>query len=190
AKETLPNISFDIADLETFTPKEPVDLFFSNAVLMLLPKQSLVETLTRLIENLSPGGVLAFQVPNTLSQPSHMALSQSFMQATRGAKTRPHVPQGRDEFLKAYELQNVLSPLCSDVDIWETRYFHKMESHQAIVEWIKGTALRPFLDPLSKSQRDGFLKDYLWRLRKFYPKQKDGTVLLPYLRLFVVATKA
>lgn len=191
AKETLPGLSFGIADLETFTPDEPVDLLFSNAVFQWLPGKTRVQTITRLVENLAPGGVLAFQVPNNLSEPSHVAMRDTaHAPDTPWAETLSRVNLGRDEFHTPSELHEALSPLCSDVDIWETRYFQTMESHEAIVEWVKGTGLRPFINPLSEAEREGYLKHYLVRIKELYPMQRDGTVLFPYPRLFVVATKA
>lgn len=191
ARETLPELSFDVADLEKFTPNEPVDLFFSNAVFQWLPGKTRIQIITHLVEKLSPGGVLAFQVPNNLSEPSHVAMRETAQaQNTPWAKTLSRVDLGRDEFHTASELHDALSPLCSDVDIWEVRYFHTMENHEAIVEWVKGTGLRPFINPLSESEREAYLQHYLGRIKELYPTQRNGTVLLPYPRLFVVATKA
>lgn len=191
AKETLPSHTFEIADLETFKPDGPVDLYFSNAVFQWLPGATRMQTITRLVSDLAPGGVLAFQVPNNLSEPSHVAMREAAtLPGAPWAKKLEHLGEGRDEFPTALELHDVLGPLCVEVDVWETKYFHVMESHEAIVEWVRGTGLRPFLEPLGEGEREGYLKEYLGRLREKYPKQKDGRVLLPYPRLFVVATKA
>lgn len=191
AKQTLPNHTFSIADLETFTPPGPVDLYFSNAVFQWLPGKARLQTITRLVEDLAPGGALAFQVPNNLSEPSHVAMREAAtIPNAPWAEKLAHLGQGRDAFPTACELHDALSPLCAEVDVWETRYFHVMESHEAIVEWVKGTGLRPFLEPLGEGEREGYLEEYLKRLRESYPTQRDGRVLLPYPRLFVVATKA
>lgn len=191
AKETLPDHSFEVADLEAFKPDGPVDLYFSNAVFQWLSGKTCLQTITRLVQDLASGGALAFQVPNNLSEPSHVAMSEAAtIPNAPWAKTLEHLKQGRDEVPTASELHDALSPLCSEVDVWETKYFHVMENHEAIVEWVKGTGLRPFVDPLSEGEKEGYLKEYLARLKEKYPSQKDGRVLLPYPRLFVVATKA
>ncbi|KAH7359378.1 S-adenosyl-L-methionine-dependent methyltransferase [Plectosphaerella cucumerina] len=191
AKETLPDVPFSIADLQTFRPDGPVDLLYSNAVFQWLPGHDRVRIITELVASLNPGGSLAFQVPNNLSQPSHAAMREAaFAPGTSWEATMRRANPGRDEFQTHVELYDALSPLCSTVDIWETKYFHTLENHEAIVEWVKGTGLRPFVDPLSDSEREGFLAEYLERLREAYPSQKDGKVLLPYPRLFVVATKS
>lgn len=191
AKETLPGVPFSIADLTTYHPDGPVDLLFSNAVFQWLPGDSRVSIIKNLVSSLSPGGSLAFQVPNNLSEPSHVAIREAaFAPGTPWEETMRRANPGRDEFQTPVELYDALSPLCSSIDIWETKYQHVLENHEAIVEWVKGTGLRPFIDPLSDAEREAYLKEYLARLKKAYPSQHDGKVLLPYPRLFVVATKA
>jgi trans-aconitate 2-methyltransferase len=97
---------------------------------------------------------------------------------------------GRDTFQSPQEIYDELKPLCSDVNVWHTHYYHSLENHEAVVEWVKGTGLRPYIDPLSATDRESFLEAYLGRLEKLYPKTIDGRVLLRYPRLFVVAVRA
>ena len=58
-----------------------------------------------------------------------------------------------------------------------------------VVEWLKGTGLRPFLDPLEAGEREDFLARYEAAIATAYPAEPDGTVLLPFPRLFFVATR-
>ncbi|KAJ3549128.1 hypothetical protein NM208_g647 [Fusarium decemcellulare] len=191
AKTTLPDVPFDVADLTTFKADGPVDLLFSNAVFQWLPGDSRIQILSRLIEQLSAGGSLAFQVPFNLSEPSHESMRETaFTPNTPWVETFKRTNPVRDEFPSPVELYDGMKPLCSELDIWKTTYYHVLENHEAIVEWVKGTGLRPFIDPLSDSVREEFLQSYLAKLRDAYPIQHDGKVLLPYPRLFVVATKA
>ena len=83
----------------------------------------------------------------------------------------------------------LLRPHAPHVDVWRTTYFHPLAGARAIVEWLKGTGLRPFLDPLEESERKAFLARYEEAIAKAYPAEADGTVLLPFPRLFVVATR-
>ena len=95
----------------------------------------------------------------------------------------------RDGFQSPQELYDLLKPVCSQVHVFETSYYHSLESHEAIIEWVKGTGLRPFLEPLVDGEQEAFLADYLRRLRAAYPVSFDGRVLLKYPRLFLVAVK-
>ncbi|KAH7129598.1 putative O-methyltransferase [Dactylonectria estremocensis] len=190
AKATLPGVSFDVADLEAFKPDGPVDVLFSNAVFQWLPSGRRIQIITQLLEHLSVGGTLAFQIPFNMSEPSHMAMRETaFAPGMPWVDTLRHTNPVREEFPTPNELYDGLKAHCSELDIWRTTYIHIMENHEAIIEWVKGTGLRPFIDPLSEIERQEFLQTYLQRLRDVYPVQEDGKVLLPYPRLFVVATR-
>lgn len=76
------------------------------------------------------------------------------------------------------------------MDIWRTTYYHPMPSAQAIVDWLRSTGLRPFLEPLSEAMRLDFLQDYLAIIDAEYPQQVDGRRLLAFPRLFIVARTA
>ena len=53
----------------------------------------------------------------------------------------------------------------------------------------EGTGLRPFLDLLDASEREAYLARYETAIAAAYPAEPDGTVLLPFPRLFFVATR-
>ena len=83
---------------------------------------------------------------------------------------------------------DVLAPHAARVDIWETEYQHIMPGPEAIVEWYKGSALRPFLEAMqSASERERFVEEYSDRIRAAFPRQPDGKILFPFRRLFLVA---
>ncbi len=81
-------------------------------------------------------------------------------------------------------------PKAHRVDVWHTVYYHPLADAQAIVEWVKGTGLRPYLDAAGPEHRDQFVADYTMRIAKAYPQMADGRVLLRFPRLFLVAVKA
>ena len=87
------------------------------------------------------------------------------------------------------EYYDMLTACGCEVDIWRTTYFHPLASHQAIIEWLQSTGLRPFLQPLDEPQRQAFLERYLARLKQHYPLQCNGKVLLLFPRLFIVARR-
>ena len=48
---------------------------------------------------------------------------------------------------------DILTEAGCDVDIWRTTYFHQMSSHQAIIDWVSATGLRPWLQELNESEQ-------------------------------------
>ena len=83
----------------------------------------------------------------------------------------------------------MLRPFCRSVEIWQTTYVHSLEGVHSIVEWMKATNLGPFLEPLDEGERRDFLEAYTGELGRAYPTQSDGTVLLRFPRLFILARK-
>lgn len=189
AKVALPNIEFTVNDLSTYTPAEPADLLFTNAVFQWIPLADRIPIITKLIQTLPSGGVFALQVPDNLTEPSHVAM-QSVAAQGPWAETLKRLNPMRDPLQSPQELYDQIKPLCSSINLWHTYYQHVLENHEAIVEWVKGTGLRPFIDPLSPQDRTHFLQEYLDSLKKAYPSQYDGKVLLRFPRLFLVAVRA
>ncbi|KAE8372184.1 S-adenosyl-L-methionine-dependent methyltransferase [Aspergillus bertholletiae] len=186
AKATLPAYEFSVEDLRSYSPPPSVDLFFSNAVLQWLKKEERIAVVKDLMETQPSGGVFAFQVPDNLMEPSHVLMREV---AGSGPWASTLSDVGRDTFQSPHEIYNELKDLSSEVKIFRTEYYHSLEDHSAIVEWVKGTGLRPYVDPLSPQEQEAFLREYLKRLESAYPKLVDGRVLLPYPRLFVIAVR-
>lgn len=189
AKGTLPGVEFGLEDLSSYMPHEKVDLFFSNAVFHWLPYANRVNVIARLIRTQPSGGVFAFQVPDNALQPSHEAMALTAAEGSWAATLSRHKPAW-DPFQSVQEIYDQLKPLCSTIDLWHTHYHHVLANHEAVVEWVKGTGLRPFIDPLSADEKAGFLEAYLRRLKAVYPTSQDGKVILRYPRLFMVAVRA
>lgn len=188
AKEALPHIDFALGDLSSYAPDQPDDLLFSNAVFQWIPYEERIPIMKRLLESLQPGGVFAFQVPDNHLEPTHKAM-RDVAQEGPWAETLGPLKPGLGPFQTPQQLYDELKPLCSSVDIWHTYYQHVLPGQSEIVEWVKGTGLRPFIDPLAADQKEGFLKVYLETIKKLYPSSADGTVMLRYPRLFLVAVR-
>lgn len=58
-----------------------------------------------------------------------------------------------------------------------------------VIEWYKGSGLRPYLDMLSESEQSDFIDDLLSELKSVFPLQADGKVILKMPRLFFTLTK-
>ncbi|KAE8394547.1 S-adenosyl-L-methionine-dependent methyltransferase [Aspergillus alliaceus] len=186
AKVALPHIEFSVEDLRSYSPSSSVDLFFSNAVFQWLKKEERISVIKGLMGTQPSGGVFAFQVPDNLMEPSHVLMREVAASGPWAVTLRT---VGRDFFQSPQEIYDQLKPLSSEVNIFRTEYHHSLEDHKAIVEWVKGTGLRPYVDPLLPQDKEAFLNEYLKRLESAYPKLIDGRVLLGYPRLFVVAVK-
>jgi trans-aconitate 2-methyltransferase len=189
ARATLPHIEFGLSNLETYTPSEPVDLLFSNAVFQWIKYEDRIPIMKRLIQSQKPGAVFAFQVPDNYLEPSHVTM-RSVAEKGPWAETLDRLQPALAAFQTPQQLYDEIKPLCSSVNLWHTYYQHALDGHEAVVEWVKGTGLRPFIDPLSPEEREGYLGAYLEGLQKVYPSSVDGKVLLRYPRLFMVAVRA
>ncbi|KAJ5666898.1 Trans-aconitate 2-methyltransferase [Penicillium macrosclerotiorum] len=187
ARLALPHLDFTVEDLTTYSSQETVDLFFSNAVFQWLGRKERFGIVKRLMDQQPCGSVFALQVPDNLTEPCHVLMRET---AKDGPWAAALATIGRETFQTPQEIYNLLKPISSRVDIWQTSYYHSLENHEAIIEWVKGTGLRPYLDPLQPGEKEQFLHEYLKRLVKAYPSTFDGRVLLKYPRLFVVAVKS
>jgi trans-aconitate 2-methyltransferase len=186
ARQRLPQLRFDLADIETWQPAQAAQLIFANAALQWVPDQAAL--LPRLMGLLAPGGVLAVQVPDNLDEPSHRLMRETAASGPwaaqigdPGAVRAPRLPVGA-----VYDL---LAPHAESIDLWHTIYQHPMPTARAIVDWLRGTGLRPFLAPLGDAQRAAFLADYEARIAAAYPARADGLRLLAFPRLFYVARR-
>ncbi|MGH6759984.1 MAG: trans-aconitate 2-methyltransferase [Phyllobacterium sp.] len=184
ARKRLPSVHFDLADAVSWMPDEPVDVIFSNAVFQWIPNH--IEQLVRLMDYLSPSGALAVQMPDNLNEPLHRAMREI---ASDGPWARRLADKARAPLPSVTTYYDALAGKSARLDIWHTIYNHPLNGPEAIVEWIKGTGLRPFLDPLEPEEEAEFLKRYTRRIAELYPLAQDGKVLLPFPRLFMVATR-
>ncbi|PDT85426.1 trans-aconitate 2-methyltransferase [Sinorhizobium sp. BJ1] len=186
ARKRLLGLRFERADLAGWTPPQGAALFFANAVFQWVPKH--VDMLERLLDALLPGGTLAVQMPDNLDEPSHLLMQETAEErafaAAIGGQTirRTPLPSPRTYVER-------LAPKAARVEVWHTTYYHPLASANAIVEWVKGTGLRPYLDALPASRRKDYLAAYAEKIRRAYPVMADGRVLLRFPRLFIVAVK-
>ena len=186
ARKALPNCEFVQADLETWAAPADVDLLYSNATFLWV--QGHVGVLQRLIEGLKAGSVLAVQMPDNLNEPSHIAMREAAHNTPYTDKLRA-AEGAKDTLLTPAGYYAVLKPLCSRFEIWHSVYNHTLDGAHGIVEWFKGTALRPYLELLNKEEQADYLKRYEALLATHYPAQMDGKVLLRFPRIFMVAVK-
>jgi trans-aconitate 2-methyltransferase len=186
ARKRLPGIDFSVADIAGWQGDDRFDVILANAVLQWLPDHAAL--LPRLMARLTPGGVLAVQVPDNLDEPAHVLMRETAAGGPWAAKLAEAGAARAPRHDAAWYCDR-LSPLAARVDIWRTTYYHRLADASAIVEWFKGTGLRPFLDPLTPDERTAYLARYLDAVAQAYPPLADGGVLLPFPRLFFIAVR-
>ncbi|HEY4252116.1 MAG TPA: trans-aconitate 2-methyltransferase [Roseomonas sp.] len=186
ARKRLPDIRFEAADIATWPGDGgPYDVILANAVLQWVPDHAAL--MPSLLARLAPGGSLAVQMPDNLDEPAHRMMRQV---AADGSWAGKLDGASRDSRLGADWYYRTLHGQGAAVDIWRTTYHHVLPGGAgAIVEWFKGSALRPYLDRLDAAEGADFLARYEAAIAPFYPVMPDGTVLLPFPRLFFVATR-
>ena len=186
ARKRLPDVEFLEADIAAWQPVGPVDLLYANAVFQWVPRHEVV--LAGLLESLPSGGVLALQMPDNLAEPTHLLMAE-VARSEPWAEAYSGYDVARAMLPAPARYYDLLEPFASRIDIWHTIYNHPLADAAAIVEWVKGTGLRPWLDPLSEAQRRDYLAEYTRRIALAYPPLRDGKVLLRFPRLFIVATR-
>jgi trans-aconitate 2-methyltransferase len=172
-----------LADMREWNPGHPYDLVFSNAALQWVGNHQI--ELPRLFRFVGAGGAFAFQIPAGEGDWTRTIREVAEGPAWRGRFSESVLDLETHQLGFYYDL---LSPLCRRIDLWETQYVHILSGPEGVVEWTKGTALRPMLDRLPEDgERASFLADYAAAITKAYPRRPDGKVLFPFLRRFVAA---
>lgn len=184
ARRALPSAAFVEGDASVWLPGPEIDLVFANAVYQWIPGH--LALFPRLVAALELGGVLAVQMPDNVAEPTHRLMSE-VAATSRFADTLAHAAWAPLPEARAYV--EALAPVSSSVDIWVTVYHHRLSGPDAIVDWVRGTGLRPFVDALEADERDEFLTEYRRRVTETYAPLADGQVLLRYPRLFMVVQR-
>lgn len=179
----IPGIDWQRTDLATWRPPQPVDLVYSNAALHWVSDHA--RFFPALLEMLAPGGVLAVQMPRMFTAPTHTLVAEAARSGPWRARLEPLLrppPVAEPDFY-----YGLLAPRAA-VDIWETEYLHVLEGVDPVKEWLKGSWLAQFLAALDEPQRGEFEATYARLVAEAYPRRPDGHTLLPFRRLFIVAS--
>lgn len=183
AAASAPEITWQRADLATWSPPRPADVIYSNAALHWLVGHD--RLFPALLAALRPGGVLAVQMPRNFSAPSHTSISEAARSGPWRTKLEPLLrPAPVAEPAFYFDL---LVGRAAALDIWETEYLQVLEGEHAVKEWTKGTWLRPLLDALDEPDRSRFEARYTELLAPIYPRRPDGRTLFPFRRMFIIA---
>lgn len=181
----VPNLSFSLADIAAWTPPAQTDVVVTNAALQWVPGHQ--EMLPRWLAALKPGAWFALQVPGNFRSPSHTlmrGLAESDAWSGRLAGVLRHI----DVVGEPADYLNIMLDAGCDADAWETTYQQLLPGENPVLEWVRGTGLRPVLAALSAPEARDFEAQYSARLAEAYPAGAHGTVF-PFRRIFAVARK-
>lgn len=182
ARHGYPPGTWQVGDASTWQASEPFDLVFSNAMLQWVPDHA--HLCPHLFRQVAAGGALAAQAPAHYDSPLHREILEvsrdsawnNRMEGARRALTKESPAFYYDQFQAE----------ASRIDVWETIYYHVLAGPEAVLEWFRGTGLRPFLEVLDDAGRQRFENMLLERYRDVYPRRKSGKILFPFRRLFFI----
>jgi trans-aconitate 2-methyltransferase len=184
ARKRLPALRFEAADAATWVPDAQTDLVFANATYQWIADH--FAQLPRVLAALRPGAVLAVQMPDNVNQTTHRLMREV---AQTGAWAGTLTAASREPLPPPRAYYQALQPHAARVDVWHTIYNHVLADAASIVEFVRSTGLRPFLDPLGETDREAFLAAYTAKIAEAYPPMTDGKVMLGFSRLFMVAQR-
>ena len=185
AKGKYPALDFLLCDAsrDLDTLDNDFDVVFSNACIQWIPNH--YQLLKKMMERLKKEGVLAVQTPDTSDAPIHKILKE--VSSSQRWASHFQFSQASHNNLTQGEYYDLLDDISSDFSMWRTTYFHTMKSHKDIIEWYRGTGLRPYLSVLSEDDKQTFEHDLHAELINVYPLQKNGDIIFRFSRLFFTA---
>lgn len=185
AKADYPDNTWIVADASDFNPGTKYDIVFSNATIQWIPNHEIL--FKKLSGMANSGGVLAIQVPRF----DKMPLSKAILSVAGKSKWRERI-KGCSELFTYHDYKYYYDLLSTDyksVELWQTDYLHILKSQYSIIEWIRSTGLKPYLDCLKDEDKPLFEDEVLQEIKQYYPLQNNGKVVFPFKRLFMIAYK-
>lgn len=186
ARTDYPGQTWVIGDASKFETDRMYDIVFSNAAIHWIPDHH--RLIPRLFQIVREDGILAIQVPANYESP----LYKIILNIARSSKWSAFT-SGCDRQITYHAAEyyyNELVSLTQEIALWKTTYYHILNSHQDLVAWYKGTAMKPILESLpTDDNREEFEQAVLTECKEQYPPQSDGRILYPFKRLFFTARK-
>jgi len=179
-------VDWQVGGIGEWTAPEPQDLIFSNAALHWLGDHP--RLFAHLMAQLGPGGVLAVQMPDQFSGPSHETIRTVARQGPWAASLR-RLAERPGAVVEPGAYYEWLLEWAEDVNIWQTTYSHILTGENPVFNWLQSTVLKPYLDAVPEELSVGFCAMVAERLCQAYPKSANGRTVLAFQRLFIVAQK-
>lgn len=184
-KEHSGNLSFSTGDIASWLPGDNVDVVTSNAALQWVPEHQ--RLLTVWLRALKPGAWFALQVPGNFGADSHR-LMRELAESAAWSEKLAGVLRHQDAVAEPAEYLQIFLDAAMRADAWETTYQQVLPGESAVLNWVRGTGLRPILNVLSAKDAELFEAEYSAQLDLAYPPREFGTVF-PFRRIFVVGQK-
>lgn len=163
----------------------PADLLFSNATFQWVPGHE--RLFPRLMEEVRQGGFLAVQMPRHIDDAGHLLMLETARDLRWRERLLPITLRLMVHTGEQY--WRWLSPATGRLDIWETIYQHELEGENPVVEFFRGTQLRPYVQALGEAEAGEFVAAYAEKIARAYPRQAGGKTLFPFRRIFIVAER-
>ncbi|WP_415855665.1 trans-aconitate 2-methyltransferase [Sinomonas sp. G460-2] len=180
-----PRLSFRLGEIVGWEPADDVDVLVSNAALQWVPgHQALIG---RWLEQLAPGAWLAVQIPGNFGAPSHTLLRE-LAESSQWERELRGVLRHSDAVGEPSDYLQLMLSAGWEADVWETTYLQLLTGEDPVLNWVRGTTLRPVLDALSPQEGAQFEEQYNQLLLDAYPAAEHGTVF-PFRRIFCVGRK-
>lgn len=186
AKTDYPASEWILANASSFISDKKFDIVFSNAAIQWIPDHKLL--LKNFNGLLTGRGVMAVQIPLFWDMPVGKAI--------RAVSAESHwlkLTEGVDQLFEIhdpYYYFDIITEMFSAVDMWKTSYMHVLDSHQAILDMIRSTGLRPYYEKIGNEKEIAeFEQEVFIDMQVDYPLQLNGKVLFPFERLFFIGYK-
>ena len=180
-----PTIEWRHEEIAAWAPSQPVSILFSNAALHWLGNHQ--NLFPHLMAVVSTGGALGVQMPDNWDQPSHRLIGRLVDDPRWRSRTAPAFI--RHPVADPADYRTWLQPAAVEIDIWRTTYYHVLEGADAVLNWTRGSVLRPILAALEPDEASDFVGELAEGYRASYPTEADGKTLFAFSRLFLVARR-
>ena len=180
------NLRFEQLAIEDWTPGPTDDVVVTNAALQWVPTHT--ELLPRWFAALADGATFAMQVPGNFGSKSHTLLGATAEAPEWNDRLGSLFLRDEDAVLTSEGYLALALDAGLATVAWSTTYLHLLHGRDAVLDWSRGTRLRPVLSLLDDADGARFEEQYAAALREAYPEGPHGTVY-PFLRHFLVATK-
>ncbi|WP_099204811.1 methyltransferase domain-containing protein [Scatolibacter rhodanostii] len=173
------NASDDLTKLGT-----DFDVVFSNACIQWIQNHKLL--IPNMMKCLKKGGILAIQTPMNEEEP----IQKIIMNLVKKKEWADKIDEPKIfHNLAQNDYYDIFNVCAESFTLWQTTYFHIMENHEAIMDWYRGTGLRPYIQSLSSELADEFQKQVFEKVKRAYPAQQDGKIIFRFPRFFMLAEK-